>query len=129
MINAAHINTQRASSISGRPIKSNGMLLCIDYTCAQVWVVSFNVGGGDWGSGSYSIVESLPAIVMVARGIGRAKLVLFMHVYFKFVVQVGEILYWESVGAVHAIILCVRGLQSEAIKIVEGVPGIWKCNV
>eukprot|EP00983_Pelagomonas_calceolata_P005642 185162-Pelagomonas_calceolata.AAC.1 len=30
MIDAVHIITQRASSIGGRPIKSDGMLLCVD---------------------------------------------------------------------------------------------------
>eukprot|EP00983_Pelagomonas_calceolata_P101091 1158653-Pelagomonas_calceolata.AAC.6 len=74
-----------------------------------VWAVSFNVGSGDWASGLYGIVEPCPAIVMVTRDISRAKFVLFMHVYFKFVAQVGEIL--DCVGAVHAIILCVKGLQ------------------
>eukprot|EP00983_Pelagomonas_calceolata_P091661 1157574-Pelagomonas_calceolata.AAC.1 len=46
------------------------------------WLVSFYVGSGDWGSGMYGIVEPLPAIVMVAGGISRAKLVLFVRVYF-----------------------------------------------
>eukprot|EP00983_Pelagomonas_calceolata_P007653 248158-Pelagomonas_calceolata.AAC.1 len=34
MINAVHINTQRASSIGGRPIEYSGMLLCVDCPCA-----------------------------------------------------------------------------------------------
>eukprot|EP00983_Pelagomonas_calceolata_P096810 1158172-Pelagomonas_calceolata.AAC.7 len=55
--------------------------------CLCVWVVSFNVGGGDWGSGLYGIVEPLPAIVLVAGGISKAKHALFVHVYFKIVAQ------------------------------------------
>eukprot|EP00983_Pelagomonas_calceolata_P031168 978834-Pelagomonas_calceolata.AAC.1 len=34
MINAAHIITQRVSSIGGRPIESDGMRLCVDCPCA-----------------------------------------------------------------------------------------------
>eukprot|EP00983_Pelagomonas_calceolata_P026416 829583-Pelagomonas_calceolata.AAC.1 len=61
----------------------------------KVWVVSSNVGGCDWGIGLYGIVEYLPAVVVVASGISKAKLVLFvhaMHSVFKFVVQTGEVL-------------------------------------
>eukprot|EP00983_Pelagomonas_calceolata_P012556 402587-Pelagomonas_calceolata.AAC.1 len=38
------------------------------------WVVSFYTGSGKWGSRLYGMVEPLPAIVMVARDISRAKL-------------------------------------------------------
>eukprot|EP00983_Pelagomonas_calceolata_P013717 439696-Pelagomonas_calceolata.AAC.1 len=59
-------------------------------------------------SGCVVHLEPLPAIVMVTSGIRQAKLVLFVHVYFKFVVQIGEALDWGSVGAVSATILCER---------------------
>eukprot|EP00983_Pelagomonas_calceolata_P023441 738419-Pelagomonas_calceolata.AAC.1 len=100
MINAVHIITQRSSSIGGRPIESNCMLLCVNCPCAVVdyihllfesdlrsrpegladflvskltgWVVSFYTGSGDRGSGLRSMVEPLPAIVMVARDISIA---------------------------------------------------------
>eukprot|EP00983_Pelagomonas_calceolata_P055157 1144015-Pelagomonas_calceolata.AAC.2 len=83
MINAVHIITQWASSISGRPIESNGKLLCVDCPCAW-WL-------GKWVA--YSMFEPLPTIVMVARDISRAKLVRFVHVQFKFVGQVVEYAY------------------------------------
>eukprot|EP00983_Pelagomonas_calceolata_P014412 458882-Pelagomonas_calceolata.AAC.1 len=79
----------------GRPVESNGMLLCVSCPCAVFdymyllsksnlrsrpeggadflvskltgWVVSFYIGSGDRGSGLYGMVEPLPAIVMVAR--------------------------------------------------------------
>eukprot|EP00983_Pelagomonas_calceolata_P129533 1161615-Pelagomonas_calceolata.AAC.4 len=95
VVNAVHIITQRASSIGGRPIESNGTLLCVDCPCADLllksnlknrpegvadflvskltgWVVSFYIGSGDWGSGLYGMVEPLPAIVIEARDISRA---------------------------------------------------------
>eukprot|EP00983_Pelagomonas_calceolata_P118019 1160464-Pelagomonas_calceolata.AAC.13 len=56
------------------------------------WVVSFRIGIGVWGSGLYGIVKPLPAIVIVARGISVAKFVHLVHVYFKLVCQVGEVL-------------------------------------
>eukprot|EP00983_Pelagomonas_calceolata_P019415 610272-Pelagomonas_calceolata.AAC.1 len=99
VINAVHIISQRASSIGGGPVESNGMLLCVDCPCAVFdymyllfegnfrsrpegvadflvskligWVVSFYTGSGGRGSGLYGMVEPLPAIVMVARDISR----------------------------------------------------------
>eukprot|EP00983_Pelagomonas_calceolata_P009006 292742-Pelagomonas_calceolata.AAC.1 len=68
------------------------------------WVVSFYIGSSDCGSGLYGMVEPPPASVMIARDISRDKLVLFVHVQFKFV---GQVVGWESVGAVQAIILPV----------------------
>eukprot|EP00983_Pelagomonas_calceolata_P009928 321782-Pelagomonas_calceolata.AAC.1 len=73
LINAVHIITQRASSICGRPIESDGMLLCVNCPCASNlrsrpegvagllvskltgWVVSFYISSGDWGIGLYGM--------------------------------------------------------------------------
>eukprot|EP00983_Pelagomonas_calceolata_P029799 933393-Pelagomonas_calceolata.AAC.1 len=99
MVNTVHIITKRASSSGGEPVEPDGMLLRVPVRKLTVWVVSFYVGSGDWGSGLYGIDEPLPAIVMVSRGISRAKLVLLVHVYLKCVGQVVEVVGWESVGA------------------------------
>eukprot|EP00983_Pelagomonas_calceolata_P118488 1160513-Pelagomonas_calceolata.AAC.11 len=88
------------SNLRSRPEGVADLLVCK----LTGWVVGFYVGSGDWGSGLYGIV-ALPAIVMVAGSISRAKLKLFVHVYFKFVVQVGEGVDWESKGAVQTISL------------------------
>ena len=71
------------------------------------WVVSFIVCVvGGW----CGIVQLLPSLVVVDRGVSRAKFVFLVHVCLKFVAQIGEIVYRESLGAVHAITLCGRGL-------------------
>eukprot|EP00983_Pelagomonas_calceolata_P135350 1162146-Pelagomonas_calceolata.AAC.7 len=49
----------------------------------QGWVVGFYVNSGDWESGLYGIIEPLSAIVLVAGGIGRAKIV-------------GEVVDWKA---------------------------------
>eukprot|EP00983_Pelagomonas_calceolata_P035032 1095600-Pelagomonas_calceolata.AAC.1 len=74
MINAVHIITQWASSIGGRLIESNGMLLSrpegvTHFLVSKLtgWNMSFYIGSVDWGSGLYGMVEPLPAILMVAR--------------------------------------------------------------
>ena len=89
--------------------------------------LGFDCGGlGITGRGR---VELLPSIVMVARSISSVKPMLFVHVHFKFVIQVGEILDSESMGVVHASILCMRGIQREPVETMEWVPGFWKYNV
>eukprot|EP00983_Pelagomonas_calceolata_P132998 1161923-Pelagomonas_calceolata.AAC.6 len=55
------------------------------------WVVCFSVCGvGGW----YGIVKFLPSLVVearVARDVSRSKLVFLVHMCFKFVTQVGEV--------------------------------------
>eukprot|EP00983_Pelagomonas_calceolata_P066146 1148882-Pelagomonas_calceolata.AAC.2 len=53
------------------------------------WVARFRNGSGIMGNRLHGIVELLPAIVIVARGISRAELVLVVHVCFELVRQVG----------------------------------------
>eukprot|EP00983_Pelagomonas_calceolata_P031779 997307-Pelagomonas_calceolata.AAC.1 len=85
MIKAVYIVTQRASSIGGRPIESDGMLLCVD--CAServadffvnkliVWVLRFNVGGGiGW---KYKLILTGPAnprpLCSPEKGLGNSR--------------------------------------------------------
>eukprot|EP00983_Pelagomonas_calceolata_P042469 1138514-Pelagomonas_calceolata.AAC.1 len=93
------------------------------------WVVSFRTGVGVGGSRLHGIIESLPAVEIVARGISGAELV---HVCFELVRQVGEVVSWIGVGVSCITVAFVRGLQRkpvELLEVVEGIPGIWKCNV
>ena len=61
------------------------------------------------GGGWCGIVKLLRSLVVVARGVSRANFTFLVHVCLKFVVQVGQVLCRESVGSVHANILCGRG--------------------
>eukprot|EP00983_Pelagomonas_calceolata_P068209 1149813-Pelagomonas_calceolata.AAC.2 len=97
MIKPIHVVTERT------PFREGVADLFVSKLTVQV--VSLNVGGGDRGIWLCGIVDPLPAIVMVTSGISKAKLVLFVHVYF--VVQIGEVSDWGSMGAVPATILCV----------------------
>eukprot|EP00983_Pelagomonas_calceolata_P050213 1141855-Pelagomonas_calceolata.AAC.2 len=91
-----------------------------------MYLLSFSGPHAHWVKGLF---RDLREAGCANKGISRAKLVIFVHVYLKFVTQVGEILDLESVGAVHAFILCVRGLQRKPVGIVERFLGIWECNI
>eukprot|EP00983_Pelagomonas_calceolata_P130960 1161730-Pelagomonas_calceolata.AAC.3 len=106
MFNTVYVVTKRTSMRGGRPVESVlHAFACRLSLCG--WVTSFYIGSGDWGSGLYGMIEPLPAIEMVARDISRSKLVLFVHVQFKFFCRVVEVVGWESVGLVQDIILSV----------------------
>ena len=130
MINVISTCTERAPIRTGK-VKARGMALCVQCIRSifhevyllfkgNLWI--FPEGVADclvcklrgrvvglivrvvcgWGG----IVKLLPSLVVVARGVSRAKLVFLVHVSFKFVTQVGEVVYWERVGAVPDIIMC-----------------------
>eukprot|EP00983_Pelagomonas_calceolata_P076319 1153378-Pelagomonas_calceolata.AAC.1 len=83
--------------------------------------------------GAASIVGNLRQWVVSfrthTRSISRAELASLMHVCFKLVCQACELVSWSSVGVVWFTVAFMRGLQRKPVKIVEGIPDIWKCNV
>eukprot|EP00983_Pelagomonas_calceolata_P002280 77879-Pelagomonas_calceolata.AAC.2 len=98
VIIAVHSAAEWAACRGGRPLEPDGMLLCVNCFRAAFYTFTFCLRVIFGWFQKESLVQPLPAIVILATGFSRATLVSFVHVCFKLICPVGEVVNRSSVG-------------------------------